>query len=147
MSKEEAVPQSCILEVQIELSIVLYIRSLLLVESFDLRRSNQHILVRVIPSCFPFCENMFVPDKSPVKMYPEILDIFSGELHVVYMDRGTFSMCGECDVDRLGSVSFHSPFFKTNFGLQVSWFTVSVKQWLGLCPWLLLQYRRQKLLW
>jgi hypothetical protein len=28
-------------------------RSLLLVESFDLRPSNQYILVRVIPSCFP----------------------------------------------------------------------------------------------
>jgi hypothetical protein len=37
----EAVSQSCILQVQIGLSIVLYMRSLLLVESFDLRLSNQ----------------------------------------------------------------------------------------------------------
>jgi hypothetical protein len=31
-------------------------RSLLLVESFDLRPSNQYILVRVIPSCFHFAK-------------------------------------------------------------------------------------------
>jgi hypothetical protein len=31
-------------------------RSLLLVESFDLRPSNQYILVRVIPSCFRFAK-------------------------------------------------------------------------------------------
>jgi hypothetical protein len=30
--------------------------SLLLVESFDLRPSNQYILVRVIPSCFHFAK-------------------------------------------------------------------------------------------
>jgi hypothetical protein len=37
----EAVPQSCIPSVQIGLSTVLYMRSLLLVESFDMRPSNQ----------------------------------------------------------------------------------------------------------
>jgi hypothetical protein len=36
--------------VQIGFSIVLYMRSLFLVESFDLRPSNQYILVRVICS-------------------------------------------------------------------------------------------------
>jgi hypothetical protein len=50
MLKVEAVPQSWIPRVQIGLSIVLYMRSLLLVESFDLRTSNQYILVRAIPS-------------------------------------------------------------------------------------------------
>jgi hypothetical protein len=55
-----------------------------------------------------------VPDKSSVKVQPEILDIFFlGELHVVYMDRGGGGACfysyGECDVDRLGSVSLYSP--------------------------------------
>jgi hypothetical protein len=54
MLEVEAVPQSCIPYVQIGLSIVLYMRSLLLVESFDLRPSNQYILVRVILSCFRF---------------------------------------------------------------------------------------------
>jgi hypothetical protein len=69
MLEVEAVPQSCITEVKIGLSIVLYMRSLLLVEIFDL----------------PFCENVFVPGKSPVKMQPEILDT----LHVVYMEKGS----------------------------------------------------------
>jgi hypothetical protein len=40
----------------------------MLVESFDFRPSNQYILVRVIPSSFPFSENVFVPSKSPVKV-------------------------------------------------------------------------------
>jgi hypothetical protein len=59
---------------------------------------------------------VLVPGKSPVKVQPEVLDIFSlGELHVVYMDReggGHFSSCGECDVDQFRPVSFYSPFFK-----------------------------------
>jgi hypothetical protein len=59
----EAVPQSFIPKVQIGLSSVLYTRSLLLVEGFDLRPSNQYILVRVIPSCFHFA-----PGKPPVKV-------------------------------------------------------------------------------
>jgi hypothetical protein len=41
--------------------VVLYMRSLLLVESFDLHPSNQYILVT-------FCENVFLPGKSPVKV-------------------------------------------------------------------------------
>jgi hypothetical protein len=49
-----SVPQSCILQVQIGLSNVLYIRSLLFVESFDFRPSNKYILVRAIPSFLRF---------------------------------------------------------------------------------------------
>jgi hypothetical protein len=56
MLEVEAVPQSCIPQVQIGLSIILYMRSLLLVESSDLRPSKQYILVRVIPSCFRFAK-------------------------------------------------------------------------------------------
>jgi hypothetical protein len=64
MLELEAVLQSCIPQVQIGLSIVLYLlfyiyvytRSLLLVESFYLRPSNQCILVMVIPSCFRFAK-------------------------------------------------------------------------------------------
>jgi hypothetical protein len=41
MLEVEALPQSFIPYVQIGLSIVFYMRSLLLVESFDLRPSNQ----------------------------------------------------------------------------------------------------------
>jgi hypothetical protein len=50
MLEVKDVPQS----VQIVSSIVLYMRSLLLLESFYLRPSNQHILVKMIPSCFRF---------------------------------------------------------------------------------------------
>jgi hypothetical protein len=70
--------------------------------------NNQHISVRMIPSCFSFCEYVFAPGKSPVKVQPEILDILFEELPVVYMNRGPrFSSCGECYVDRLGTVSFY----------------------------------------
>jgi hypothetical protein len=31
---------------------------------------------------------VFVPGKSPVKVQPKMLDIFSVELHIVYVDRG-----------------------------------------------------------
>jgi hypothetical protein len=35
---------------------ILYMRGLLLVESSDLRPSNQYFLVKAIPSCFRFAE-------------------------------------------------------------------------------------------
>jgi hypothetical protein len=54
----EAIPQSYIPEDQIGLSIVLYMISLLLVQSSDLCPSNQYIFVSVVPSCFYFV-NMF----------------------------------------------------------------------------------------
>jgi hypothetical protein len=38
------------------MDIVLYMRSLLFVESFDFRPSDQYSLVWVIPSCFPFAK-------------------------------------------------------------------------------------------
>jgi hypothetical protein len=45
-------------------------------------------------------------------MQPEILDIFLGELYIVYMGQGAhFCLCGECDVDHLGSAGFYLPFF------------------------------------
>jgi hypothetical protein len=56
MLEVEAVPQSYIPQVQIGLSIVLYMRSSLLVESFNFHLSNQYNLVRVIPSCFRFAK-------------------------------------------------------------------------------------------
>jgi hypothetical protein len=37
--------------------------------------------------------------------------------------------------------------YQTSFGLEVSRFVVSAKQWLDHCPWLLLHYRRQMMLW
>jgi hypothetical protein len=56
MLEVEAVSQSCISQVQIGLSIILYMRSLLPIESFDLHPSIKFILVRVIPSCFRFAK-------------------------------------------------------------------------------------------
>jgi hypothetical protein len=52
---------------------------------------------------FPFSENVFELGKSPVKVQPNILDIFFlGELHIVYIERGArFSSCSEYDVDLL----------------------------------------------
>jgi hypothetical protein len=83
-------------------------RSLLLLERFDLCPSNQYILVRVIPSV----SNVLVPFKSPVKVQPEILYIFLGGIaYCIYGPGAHFFSCSECDMDQLGSVSFHSPSF------------------------------------
>jgi hypothetical protein len=57
------------------LSIVLYMRSLLPVESFDLRPNNQYILVRASPSCFRFakmylCQVSLQSSRSPRYLAP-----------------------------------------------------------------------------
>jgi hypothetical protein len=93
---------------------------------------------------------MFVPDKSPVKVYPEVLGFFFWwELHIVYMNMGPrfFSCSMNVLFIDLSSLAFNLHFFKKSFGFQIRWFTVSMKQWLDHCPWLVLQYRRQRLLW
>jgi hypothetical protein len=46
----------------------------------------------------------------------------------------------------LGSISFHSLFFKPILDCKYVGFAVCVMQWLGHCLWLVLQYRRQRLL-
>jgi hypothetical protein len=60
----------------------------------------------------PFCECVFAPGKSPVEVQPEKLDIFLlRKVYAVYVDwRAGFSACGECDMDRLGLVSFRPPY-------------------------------------
>jgi hypothetical protein len=72
----------------------------LFIESFDLRLNNQYILVRAIPSCFRFGEDVFMLGESSVEVQPYILDLFcSRELDIVDVNRGTrFSSRGECDV-------------------------------------------------
>jgi hypothetical protein len=88
-------------------------RNLLLVESSDLRQSNQYILVRVVPSCFRFAKMCLHQVSLLSKCSPRYF-FFSWELLIVYMDQGAFfSSCGECDVDGLDSISFYSPFFKS----------------------------------
>jgi hypothetical protein len=86
-------------------------RNLLLVESLDLCPSNQYVLVRVIPTCFRFAK-MCLCQEFPVKVQPEILILFLGELRVDYMDWwARFSSYGESAMDRLRSIGVHSPFF------------------------------------
>jgi hypothetical protein len=45
-------------------------RSLLIIESFDLCPSNQYILVGAIPSCFRFGEDVFMSGESSVEVQP-----------------------------------------------------------------------------
>jgi hypothetical protein len=74
------------------------VRSLLLAQSFDLRPSNQCILVRVIPSCFHFAKMCLCQVSLLSRHSPR------------YGLGAHFHLCNECDVDRLGSVSCNSPF-------------------------------------
>jgi hypothetical protein len=145
MLEVEAVPK-----VVFRKSRLVWVELVELVESFDLRPSIQYILVRLIPSCFRFLK-MFLRQASLLTRCSSrsltssswkscTLDIWTGG------GGARFSSCGECDVELLGSVSYHSTYL-TSFWLQVGWFAVCVKQCLDHCPWLLLQYRRQRLLW
>jgi hypothetical protein len=84
MQEVDAVPQSCIPYVQIGLSIAIFMRSLLLVESFDLCPSSQYILVRVGPSCFRFVKMCLCQVSLLSRCSPRYF--FLGELHTVYMN-------------------------------------------------------------
>jgi hypothetical protein len=59
-------------------------RSLLLVESFDLCPSNQYILVRVIPSCFRLCQVSLLSRCSPRYLTSSSW----WDLYVIYMYQG-----------------------------------------------------------
>jgi hypothetical protein len=89
-------------------------RSLLLVESFDLRASNQGILMRVIPSCFRFTKMCLCQVSLLSWCSPRYLASPSqGSCTLFIWPGGTrFFSCSECDVDQLGYISFNSPFFK-----------------------------------
>jgi hypothetical protein len=89
-------------------------RILLLVDSFDLRPSNQRIFVRVIPNCLRFvkmclCQVSLLSRCSPRYLTSSAL----GELNLVYVQWGThFSTCGECDVSGIRFIGFSSPFYE-----------------------------------
>jgi hypothetical protein len=72
-------------------------RSLFLVEGFDLCPSNQYILVRVSPSCFCFAKMFLCQVSLLSRCNPRYLASYSwGELHIVYMDQGAcFSSCND----------------------------------------------------
>jgi hypothetical protein len=74
-------------------------RSLLFIESFDLRPSNQYILVRAIPRCFRLVK-MCLCQVSSVEVQPWMLRLFClRELDIVDVHRGTCcSSRGQCDV-------------------------------------------------
>jgi hypothetical protein len=82
------------------MSIALYMRILLFVESFDFRPKPMHFGERH-SQLLPFCEYVFAPDKSPVEVQTEIFDIFLlRKMYTVYMDWAEgFSSCGGCNMD------------------------------------------------
>jgi hypothetical protein len=93
-------------------------RSLLLVERFDLRPSNQYVLVRVIPNCFRFAKMCLWQISLLSWCSPRYVTSSRGSC-MLFMwtgEGGTrFSSYGECNVDQLGSVSFYSPFMNQSW--------------------------------
>jgi hypothetical protein len=88
-------------------------RSLLLVESLDLRPSNQYILVREIPSCLHFAKNVCAPGKSSVEIKSKVFDIvLLWDLNIIYMHRwARFASCSERHMDPFSFVSFNLSFY------------------------------------
>jgi hypothetical protein len=72
---------------------------------------------------------MFVPGKSPVKVQPEILDIFFLGSCTLFIWTGVHISLCVVNVTRtdLDPLAFILNFFKTSFGLQLGWIAVSVK--------------------
>jgi hypothetical protein len=78
---------------------------------------------------------VLVAGKSPAKVQPEILEIFFlGESHI------SLHVVNVMFAD-LGPLAFILHFFKPVLDCS------SVKQWVEHCPWLVLQYSWQRLLW
>jgi hypothetical protein len=68
----------------------------------------------------------------PCRVQPELLGIsLLRKVYVVYDWQSDFSSFGECDMDRLGFVSFLSSNSLTIFVFRLGWFAVSVKQCLS----------------
>jgi hypothetical protein len=62
-------------------------RSLLLVESFDLHSSNQYILMRVIPSCFPFSKMCLCLASLLSRCSPRYLKSSRGSCTLLIVDK------------------------------------------------------------
>jgi hypothetical protein len=95
------------------LSVTLWMRSLLLIESLDLRPSNQYILVSEGPNCLRLEKKVCVPGKAAIEMKSKVSDmVLLRYLHIIYMDWwARVSSCrpSECHMDRLSLISFNSP--------------------------------------
>jgi hypothetical protein len=74
------------------------VRSLLLVESLDLRPVH---LGEEDTKLFKFCKNVIVPGKSSVEMKSKVSDmVLLRDLHIIYMDRwARFASCSERYMD------------------------------------------------
>jgi hypothetical protein len=121
--------------------------SLLLVESFDLRASNQQILVRAIPSCFRLMKMCLSQIGLLSRCSPRYLTSSSwGVVHCLYGPGGGgghFVNVTWIDLDPLVLI-LHS---SNQFWIASRLVCICVMQWLDHCAWLVLQYRRQRLLW
>jgi hypothetical protein len=88
----------------------------------------------------PFCEYVFAP---PVEEQSKVRDILLRKVYVVYIDwRGAdISSCGECDMGRLGFISFILHVF--NHFCVASRVVYSFCEAVpDHCPWLIPKYRR-----
>jgi hypothetical protein len=63
-----------------------------LIESLDLRPSNQYILVSESPSCLDLEKNVCVPGNAAIEMKSKVFDmVLLRYLQVIYMDRWAVS--------------------------------------------------------
>jgi hypothetical protein len=73
--------------------------------------NNQYILVRGLPSCFRFAKMCLCQVSLLLRCRPRYLTSSQGNcILFIWTGGARFSSCSECDVDRLGFASFHSPF-------------------------------------
>jgi hypothetical protein len=85
------------------------------IESFDLRSSNQYILVRMIPSCFRFTKMCLCQVSLLSRCSPRYLNSYFWESCTLLFEPGgggPVCSCCECDMDRFAFVSFRSPLLK-----------------------------------
>jgi hypothetical protein len=82
------------------------------VESFDFRPSYKCILVRAISSYLRFAKTCFCQVNLLSRYSPRYLTSSWGSYTLFIWTGGRFFFFShsECDVDQLGSVSFHHPF-------------------------------------
>jgi hypothetical protein len=122
-------------------------RSLLLVESFVLRPSNQYVSVRVIPSCFRFAKMCLCQVSLLSRCSPRYLTSSSwGSCTLFIWSGGHVSrrVVNVTWIDLDSLAFFLHPL--TSLGLQVDRFVVSVKQ-AGLLSVATTAVSSQRLLW
>jgi hypothetical protein len=118
-------------------------RCLLLVESFDLSPSDQHILVRVIPSCFHFTKMCFCQLSLLSRCSSRYFTSSQGSCTLFLRTGGhvPFRVVNvkRNDLDQLAFI----PHFLNQFWIASRLVCSSCEQLLDQCPWPVLQYRRK----